>query len=130
MGREAYGFAEPPFDVVRMSVYVLTSIGLQVNDFSTLPWNDCDGIITLIGDSRTLRLCNGEGSSSWRTSVRAQKSTELNTFLLQSICHRHEEITFLEQSLLIEDQDCTCCASPATYSRDHELIFPEEGIFL
>jgi 2-polyprenyl-6-methoxyphenol hydroxylase-like FAD-dependent oxidoreductase len=65
MKRRAQGFAEPLLSMVMdIPDDSLTSTGLRLADFPAIPWDNCDGLVTMAGDSaHTMTMYRGEGAN-------------------------------------------------------------------
>lgn len=63
--RRAQGFAEPLLSMI-MDVPddCTTSTGLRLADFPAIPWDNCNGLVTMAGDSaHTMTMYRGEGAN-------------------------------------------------------------------
>jgi 2-polyprenyl-6-methoxyphenol hydroxylase-like FAD-dependent oxidoreductase len=65
MKRRAQGFAEPLLGMIMdIPDESLTSTGLRLADFPAIPWDSCNGLVTMAGDSaHAMTMYRGEGAN-------------------------------------------------------------------
>ena len=65
MKRRAKGFAEPLLSMIMDIPDDCTSVtGLRLADFPCVPWDNCNGLVTLAGDSaHAMTMYRGEGAN-------------------------------------------------------------------
>lgn len=65
MKRRAQGFAEPLLSMIMdIPDDSLTSTGLRLADFPAVPWDNCNGLVTMAGDSaHAMTMYRGEGAN-------------------------------------------------------------------
>jgi 2-polyprenyl-6-methoxyphenol hydroxylase-like FAD-dependent oxidoreductase len=65
MKRRAQGFSEPLLSMIMdIPDDSLTSTGLRLADFPAIPWDNCNGLVTMAGDSaHAMTMYRGEGAN-------------------------------------------------------------------